>query len=473
MSDVKSASPSGREQLASRLGFIFLSAGCAIGLGNVWRFPYIVGQNGGGWFVALYLVFLALIGLPILVMEFAAGRAAQRSIAAMHGVLTPTKRIWRLHGVAGVIGAVVLMMFYSTVTGWMLIYFCKYVTGEFSSFAALVKPAWVGMVFGGMLGDAWLQIAAMLFVTLSSVAVCAYGLQRGLERVTKWMMLCLLVLIAVLAFNSLMLDGAEKGLRFYLVPDFARMRSVGVAKVVVEAMNHAFFTLSIGIGSMLIFGSYIGKRHTLLKEALHVTAIDTAVAVTAGLIIIPACFAFGISQNQGPSLIFVTLPNVFSRMWAGRFWGSLFFLFMSCAALTTVLAVFECIIAGIRDYTGWSRGRACAVLAVAIPLLSLPCILGFNAWSAFKPFGEGSCVLDLEDFVVSNLLLPLGGLAFAVYCCHRCGWGWSAFAAEANAGEGLKIGDGLVRVYCRFVLPVIISGIFVIGILAKFKIIRL
>ena len=473
MNDTDVEECSQRERLASRLGFILLSAGCAIGLGNVWRFPYIAGQNGGGWFVALYLVFLALIGLPILVMEFAVGRASRRSIAKAHAVLTPEKRGWRVHGVAGMLGAVLLMMFYTTVTGWMLIYFCKYASGELSSFAALTKPEWIGMAFGDMLRNAGVQVAAMLVVSLASVAVCACGLQTGLERVTKWMMLCLLVLIAVLAFNSLMLDGAEKGLRFYLVPDFARMRSVGVAKVVVEAMNHAFFTLSIGIGSMLIFGSYIGRRHTLLKEALHVTAIDTAVAVTAGLIIIPACFAFGIRQDQGPSLIFVTLPNVFARMWAGRFWGSLFFLFMSCAALTTVLAVFECIIANLRDCTGWSRGRACAVLAVAIPLLSLPCILGFNAWSAFKPFGGGSSVLDLEDFAVSNLLLPLGGLAFAIYCCHRCGWGWKGFLAEANAGAGLRLGDGLVRTYCRFVLPAIVSAVFVVGLLAKFNVIRL
>jgi len=458
-----------RERLASRLGFILLSAGCAIGLGNVWRFPYIAGQNGGGWFVALYLVFLAIIGLPILIMEFAAGRASQRSIAKLHKALTPERPAWGFHGVAGTVGCIVLMMFYTTVTGWMLVYFCKSAAGSFTG----LEPAQIGAAFGGMLADPWTQLAAMLVVTLSSVVVCAAGLQRGLERVTKWMMLCLLVMIVALAFNSLTLPGADKGLAFYLIPDFARMRSVGIAKVVVEAMNHAFFTLSIGIGSMAIFGSYIDKRHTLLKEALQVASIDTVVALVAGLVIIPACFAFSLEAAQGPGLVFVTLPNVFNHMAGGRFWGSLFFLFMSCAALTTVLAVFECIIACLRDYTGWSRLRACAVVAAAIPVLSIPCILGFNAWSGFMPFGKGSCVLDLEDFIVSNLLLPLGGLAFAVYCCHRCGWGWRNFLDEVNAGKGLKLGGTLVSVYCRFILPIVVLGIFIVGLLAKFGVVKL
>lgn len=458
-----------RERLGSRLGFILLSAGCAIGLGNVWRFPYIAGQNGGGWFVALYLVFLALIGLPILTMEFATGRAAQKSIAKVHAVLTPERPVWRLHGVAGAIGNVMLMMFYTTVTGWMLLYFVKSAAGTFAG----MTPDAIGAEFGKTLSSLGQQTVAMLVVSLGSVLVCAAGLQRGLERVTKWMMLFLFLLIVALAFNSLTLDGAMRGLRFYLVPDFARMKSVGVVKVVVEAMNHAFFTLSLGIGAMTIFGSYIDKRHTLPTEALHVAAIDTVVAISAGLVIIPACFAFGVDQTQGPGLVFVTLPNVFNHMSGGRFWGTLFFLFLSCAALTTTFSVFECILACLRDYTGWGRTRGCLVLAMAIPLLSLPCVFGFNVWSGFQPFGVGSCVLDFEDFIVSTLLLPLGGLAFALYCCHRSGWGWAKFRDEANAGEGAKLPNGFVRLYCVWGLPLIVSFVFIVGLLAKFNVICL
>jgi len=463
-----------REKLASRLGFILLSAGCAIGLGNVWRFPYIAGQNGGGWFVAIYLAFLVIVGLPVLMMEFASGRAAQRSVARLHETLTPEKKVWRLHGLAGALGNILLMMFYTTVTGWMLIYFCKSASGSFVG----LKPAEIGAQFGSVVADPWIQLVAMLVVSLGSAAVCAVGLQKGLERVTKVMMSCLLVLIVVLAVNSLLLPGAVKGLEFYLVPDFARMRSVGIVKVVVEAMNHAFFTLSLGIGAMAIFGSYIDKQRTLLGEAVNVCILDTFVAVTAGLVIIPACFAFNIEAGQGPGLIFVTLPNVFNQMAGGRFWGALFFLFMSIAALTTVLAVFETILACLRDYTGMSRGKACLALAVGIPILSVPCILGFNAWSGFQPFGAGSCVLDLEDFVVSTLLLPLGALSFALYCCHRFGWGWKRFVEEVNTGDGPKLAtDGgtcrLLRAYCAYVLPTVIAVIFLIGLLDKFKVIKL
>jgi len=463
-----------REKLASRLGFILLSAGCAIGLGNVWRFPYIAGQNGGGWFVAIYLLFLLIVGLPVLMMEFASGRAAQKSMARLHEALTPEKKGWRLHGHMGAIGNTCLMMFYTTVTGWMLIYFVKSASGAFVG----LTPAEIGAQFNGVVSNPWLQVAAMLVVSLGAAGVCAVGLQKGLERVTKVMMLCLLVLIVVLAVNSLLLPGAGKGLEFYLVPDFARMRSVGMVKVVVEAMNHAFFTLSLGIGAMAIFGSYIDKRRTLLGEAVNVCILDTFVAITAGLVIIPACFAFNVEAGQGPGLIFVTLPNVFNHMAGGRFWGALFFLFMSIAALTTVLAVFETILACLRDYTGMSRGKACLALAIGIPILSVPCILGFNAWSGFQPFGKGSCVLDLEDFVVSTLILPLGGLAFALYCCHKFGWGWKNFCAEANTGVGPKlVTDGergkILRVYCAYVLPTVIAVLFLIGLLARFKVIKL
>ena len=452
-----------RERLASRLGFILLSAGCAIGIGNVWRFPYIAGQSGGGWFVFVYLIFLALLGLPVLVMEFATGRAAQRSIATLHATLTPERRAWGLHGVAGLVGNVMLMMFYTTVAGWMVLYFLKTAAGSFAG----LDTAGIGAAFGAMLADPVQQTLAMLGVCVGAAAVCAIGLQRGLERVTKWMMLALLALIVVLSVNSVLLEGAGTGLRFYLVPDFARMKAIGVLTVVVNAMNQAFFTLSLGIGAMAIFGSYIDRRRTLLGEALNVVLLDTLVALCAGFIIIPACFAYGVEPGQGPGLIFVTLPNVFNHMPGGRLWGTLFFVFMSFAALTTVLAVFETIIACVRDYTGWGRRRTCAAVAVAMPLLSLPCILGFNAWAGFHPLGKGTNVLDLEDFVVSDLLLPLGALAFASYCCHRFGWGWRKFIAEANAGDGPKIPEAL-RLYCAYVLPLGVATIFMLGLVRRF-----
>ena len=452
-----------REKLGSRLGFILLSAACAIGIGNVWRFPYVAGQSGGGWFVVLYLVCLTALGLPVLLMEFAAGRASQRSIAKLHSVLTPEQRAWRVHGLVGSLGLLTLMMFYTVVTAWMILYFIKTVSGALIGLPVdAVKAA-----FGDMLSDPYPQIVAMTGVCIASVGVCAIGLQRGLERVTKWMMLVLLVLIVVLAGNSLTLKGAGEGLRFYLVPDFARLQATGFGTVLANALQQAFFTLSLGIGSMAIFGSYIGRERTLLGEGLNVVALDTFVALCAGLIILPACSAFGVAYEAGPSLVFVTLPNVFSQMAGGRFWGSLFFLFMSFAALTTVLAVFEGIIASLRDYTGWGRGKACAVLGAAMPILSLPCILGFNVWKGFHPLGGDSCVLDLEDFLVSDLALPLGGLAFALFCCHRVGWGWQGFCDEVNAGRGLKFANGL-RIYCSFVLPLLILSIIVISLVRRF-----
>lgn len=453
-----------RERLASRLGFILLSAGCAIGIGNVWRFPYVTGQSGGGWFVLIYLFFLAVLGIPVLVMEFAVGRAAQTSLAKVHETLTPERRAWRAHGVAGLLGNVLLMMFYTTVTGWMILYFLEVATTDFLQDVS----SYQGYFQHGVLGEAGRQLYAMVCVCIGSAAVCAFGLQKGLERVTKWMMLALLALIAILAVNSVCLDGAGEGLRFYLVPDFARMKSVGILTVVANAMNQAFFTLSLGIGAMTIFGSYIGKQRTLLGEAVNVAVLDTVVALCAGLIIIPACFAYKVSPDQGPGLIFITLPRVFRHMPCARVWGALFFLFMSFASLSTVLAVFENIIACVRDYTGWGRTAACALVGVGIAVLSVPCILGFNAWSAFQPFGEGSNVLDLEDFLVSDILLPLGALAFAFYCCHRYGWGWEKFLAETNAGEGLRF-PRWVRRYCAYVLPLVIATIFVLGLIRRFS----
>ena len=452
-----------RERLASRLGFILLSAGCAIGIGNVWRFPYITGQSGGGWFVLIYLFFLAVLGIPVLVMEFAVGRAAQKSLAKAHETLTPERKAWRAHGVAGLLGNVLLMMFYTTVTGWMILYFLEVATTDFLQGVSSPQAYFQY----GVLGDAGRQLCAMVGVCIGSAAICAIGLQKGLERVTKWMMLALLALIVVLAVNSICLDGAMEGLRFYLVPDFARMKSIGIPTVVANAMNQAFFTLSLGIGAMTIFGSYIGKERTLLGEAVNVAVLDTVVAICAGLIIIPACFAYKVSPGQGPGLIFITLPEVFNHMSYGRVWGSLFFLFMSFAALSTVLAVFESIIASIRDYTGWGRTATCALVGVGIALLSVPCILGFNAWSAFQPFGEGSNVLDFEDFLVSDILLPVGSLAFAVYCCHRYGWGWEKFLAEANAGDGPQF-PRWARLYCAYVLPSVITLIFILGLIRRF-----
>ena len=452
-----------REKLASRLGFIFLSAGCAIGLGNVWRFPYVAGKSGGGWFVLFYLVSLALLGIPVLAMEFAAGRAAQRSIAKMHEALVPEKRAWRLHGVAGFFGNLVLMMFYTVVTGWMLIYFCRMAAGRFDG----LDTAGIGAAFNAMLGDPVSMGAAAVFVTVMAAVVCSIGLQSGVERISKVMMGMLLALIVVLAVRSVLLPGAGKGVAFYLVPDFAKVREIGMGKVFCEAMNQAFFTLSLGIGSMAIFGSYIDRRHQLFGEAMNVAALDTSVAIAAGLIVIPACFAFGIEPAQGPGLVFVTLPNVFNSMPLGRLWGSLFFLFMSFAALTTVLAVFENIVACIMDFTGLTRRRACAVSALVIGVLSMPCVLGFNVWSSFRPFGEGTCVLDLEDFVVSDILLPLGSLAFALFCTRRYGWGWKSFISEANAGEGWPFPDRL-RLYCAYGIPLIIISLFVTGLLRRF-----
>ena len=451
------------ERLSSRLGFILLSAGCAIGIGNVWRFPYVTGQSGGGWFVLIYLFFLAVLGVPVLVMELAAGRAARHSIARLHEALVPERRAWRIHGALGCIGNTVLMMFYTTVTAWMVLYFLKELNGSFKG----MEPKAVEAAFGGMLADPWQQVWAMVGVCVGSSAVCAIGLQRGLERVTKVMMLMLLVLIVALSVNSVLLDGSGEGLRFYLLPNAGRLRSVGVATVIANAMNQAFFTLSLGIGAMAIFGSYVDRRRALLGEAVNIAALDTVVAVCAGLIIIPACFAYGIEPGQGPGLIFVTLPNVFNKMPLGRLWGALFFLFMSVAALTTVLAVFETIAACVRDYTGWGRAKVCALLAVGMPLLSLPCVLGFNVWSSFHPLGKGTNVLDLEDFIVSDLLLPLGAMSFAFFCTHRYGWGWKGYLEEANAGEGMKVPEAL-RFYCAWILPAIITVIFVVGLVRRF-----
>ena len=449
-----------RERLGSRLGFILLSAGCAIGVGNVWKFPWMVGQYGGGAFVLFYVIFLLILGLPIMTMEFAVGRASQKSPVRAYQVLEKPGSRWHIHGYLAMIGNYLLMMFYTTVCGWMLHYFYLTAAGRFVG----ATTEQVGAVFGEMLSRPGVMAGCMIAVVVIGFLINSFGLQGGLERVTKVMMIALLAIMVVLAVNSIR---TPEGLRFYLIPDFGRMAETGVANVVVGAMNQAFFTLSLGIGAMAIFGSYIGKGRALMGEAVNVAVLDTFVAFTAGLIIFPACFAFNVSPDSGPNLIFVTLPNIFNHMAGGRLWGSLFFVFMAFAAFSTVLAVFENIMSCCMDLTGWSRKKTAAINIVLMILLSMPCVLGFNVWSGFQPFGPGSNVLDLEDFLVSNLWLPLGSLVYLLFCTSRYGWGWKNFQNEANEGGGIKVRDG-IRFYVSYILPLIVLVIFVLGIKDKF-----
>ena len=452
-----------RERLGSRLGFILLSAGCAIGVGNVWKFPWMVGQYGGGAFVLFYVIFLLILGLPIMTMEFAVGRASQKSPVRAYQVLEKPGSRWHIHGYLAMIGNYLLMMFYTTVCGWMLHYFYLTATGRFVG----ATTEQVGAVFGEMLSRPGVMAGCMIAVVVIGFLINSFGLQGGLERVTKVMMIALLAIMVVLAVNSIRTPGSSEGLRFYLIPDFGRMAETGVANVIVGAMNQAFFTLSLGIGAMAIFGSYIGKGRALMGEAVNVAVLDTFVAFTAGLIIFPACFAFDVSPDSGPNLIFVTLPNIFNHMAGGRLWGSLFFVFMAFAAFSTVLAVFENIMSCCMDLTGWSRKKTAAINIVLMILLSMPCVLGFNVWSGFQPFGPGSNVLDLEDFLVSNLWLPLGSLVYLLFCTSRYGWGWKNFQNEANEGGGIKVRDG-IRFYVSYILPLIVLVIFVLGIRDKF-----
>ncbi len=453
-----------RERLGSRLGFILLSAGCAIGIGNVWKFPYMVGQNGGGAFVLVYLICLILIGVPVMTMEFAMGRASQKSSATMYKVLEPKGSKWHLHGIVTLLGCYLLMMFYTTVAAWMLQYFVDTARGVFVG----QDKAGVEAIFGNMQSEPGTMILYMLVVVLIGFGVCSFGVQKGLERITKIMMLALLAIMVVLAINSIFMDGGKEGLSFYLLPDLDKMKEVGVGTVIVNAMNQAFFTLSLGMGAMAIFGSYIGKERALMGEAVNVALLDTFVAFTSGLIIFPACFAFNVAPNNGPGLIFVTLPNIFNHMAGGRVWGSLFFVFMSFAALSTVLAVFEQLLSCTMELFGWSRKKACLINGVAMFVLSLPCILGFNVWKELHPLGADSNIMDLEDFLVSSILLPLGSLIFVLFCTIRYGWGWNKFMEEANEGRGLKVTKWM-RPYMTFVLPVIIIIIFLIGLWNFFK----
>ena len=446
-----------RERLGSRLGFIFLSAGCAIGLGNVWRFPFITGQYGGAAFVLLYILFLLIFGLPIMVMEFSIGRASQQNIGMAMKTLEPKGSKWHIYGPIAIGGNYVLMMFYTTVSGWLFAYFAAMAKGDLVG----LDPAGVGAYFGGMLGNPVTMIFWMVVSTLLGLGIVAIGLQKGVEKITKYMMGSLLAVMLVLVVKSVSLPGAGEGLKFYLLPDFGRLHDAGLWNAIYAAMGQAFFTLSLGIGSMAIFGSYIGKERTLTGESINIVALDTFVALMSGLIIFPASFAFNVSPDAGPSLIFITLPNIFNAMQGGRLWGTLFFVFMSFAALSTLVAVFENIISYWID-RGWSRRKAVAVNIVAIILLSLPCVLGFNVLSGFQPLGPESGVLDLEDFIVSSTLLPLGSLVFLLFCCSKRGWGWKNFIAEADAGKGMKF-PTWARSYVTYILPALVIFVFIMG----------
>lgn len=449
-----------REQFKSRIGFILLSAGCAIGIGNVWRFPYVVGENGGGIFVLFYLFFLLLIGVPILSMEFSVGRASKKSVVKSFQALEKTNQKWHLHGYMSLVGNICLMIFYTTVAGWMLKYFYNFLTGQFNG----LTTADVRNVFSQVLASPSINVFWMIIVVAIGMFVCSKGLQNGVERITKVMMTGLLGLIVLLAIHGLLLDGGMAGVKFYLYPDFQKISEIGLMKVIVSAMNQAFFTLSIGIGSMAIFGSYLNKDQTLLKEATNVAMLDTFVAVVAGLIIFPACFSFGINPDSGPSLIFITLPNVFVSMTGGQIWGALFFLFMSFASLSTVIAVFENIIACTMELLNIERKNAVIINFVLITLLSLPCALGFNVLSNIQPLGVGSTILDLEDFIVSQLLLPLGSLVYLLFCTSKYGWGFENYQKEANIGQGMKVPNWM-KFYVTIILPIVVIFVFVNGII--------
>lgn len=452
-----------REKFGSRLGFILISAGCAIGLGNVWRFPYITGKYGGAAFVLIYLVFLVLLGLPIMVMEFAVGRASQASVAMSFDRLEPLGTKWHWYKWFGMAGNYLLMMFYTTIGGWILLYVFKMAGGEFEG----KNADEIAGVFGNLMEKPGLMTICMIVVVAVCFGIVCMGLQKGVEKITKKMMILLLALMVILAIRSATLPGAGEGIRFYLLPDFKKAAESGMKEVIFAAMGQSFFTLSLGIGAIAIFGSYIDKKRRLTGEAVCVTVLDTCVALIAGMIIFPASFAFGIQPDSGPSLIFITLPNTFNSMSGGRIWGTLFFLCMLFAAASTIIAVFENIIAFAMDLTNCSRAKAVVVNLIAIVILSLPCVLGFNVLSGFQPLGAGSNVLDLEDFIVSNNLLPLGSLVYLLFCTSRYGWGWKKFCGEANAGEGIKF-PKWTRIYVSYILPLIVLFIFVQGYWSKF-----
>lgn len=450
-----------REQLKSRLGFILLSAGCAIGIGNVWKFPYVAGENGGGLFVLIYLFFLIIFGVPIMTMEFSMGRAAQKSPVKLYQQLQKKGQKWHIHGIFSLVGNYLLMMFYTTVSGWMLRYFVSTAAGDFTG----LDTAGIKSYYNGMLADPVTMIIYLAVIIAVGALVCSFSLQGGLEKITKVMMSALIVIMVILAVNSIFTKGGAEGLSFYLLPDISKIQDKGIGNVIVAAMNQSFFTLSIGIGSMAIFGSYIGKDRSLLGESVNIALLDTFVAITSGLIIFPACFAYGVDVNSGPELIFLTLPNIFNNMPLGRLWGSLFFAFMSFAALSTVLAVFENITSCTRDLTGWSRKKASLINGISLFVLSIPCALGFNLLKDVAPLGKGTNIMDFEDFLVNNIILPLGSLVIVLFCTRRIGWGWDNFVGEANQGKGLKV-QKWMKGYMTYVLPVVILIVFIVGLVS-------
>jgi len=445
------------------MGFLLLSAGCAVGLGNVWRFPFIAGQYGGALFVIIYAVFLVIFGIPIMTMEFAVGRASRQGVSRSFHQLEPPGSLWHLFSWAAMAANYLLMMFYTTISGWMLAYVFKTAAGEFSG----LSPDGVAGRFAAMTASPWECLLWMGVSCAAGFAICGGGLEKSVEKITKVMMTALFAVLALLVIRAVTLPGAAEGLEFFLKPNLRAVRENGLGTVVYAAMGQAFFTLSLGVGSMAIFGSYIGKERRLFGESLSITALDTMAAMLSGLLIFPACSAFGVHPGQGPTLVFVTLPNVFNAMRLGRLWGTLFFLFMSFAAMSTVVAVFENIVSFAMDGLGWSRRKACAVNFFLLGLLSVPCALGFNAWSGFTPFGAGSNVLDLEDFLVSNTLLPLGSLVYLAFCVWKGGWGWERFLAEADTGRGIRF-PARLRPYFRYVLPVLLLFIIVAGYIGKF-----
>lgn len=449
-----------RESFKSRLGFLLVSAGCAIGIGNVWRFPYVTGQNGGGIFVLFYLIFLVIMGLPVLTMELAVGRASRKSAVLGYKALEKKGSKWHIHGWVAIFGCCMLMMYYTTVSGWMVTYFFKFLTGSFKSGMTTEDTA---QAFSNLLGDPKQMAFWMILTVVVGFLVCSRGLQNGLEKISKFMMTALLLLIVILAVHSLTLSNAAEGVKFYLVPNTEVVAAVGLKNVITAAMNQSFFTLSLGVAAMEIFGSYMGKDHTLAGEGVRICALDTFVAIMAGLIIFPACFSYNVEVNAGPSLIFITLPNVFINMSGGRIWGSLFFLFMTFASFSTVIAVFENIMSFCMDMFGWSRNKAALINCIVILIASLPCVLGYNVWSNLHLIG-GRDVLDSEDFIVSNLLLPIGSLIYLLFCVTKWGWGFEKYCEEANTGDGIKISKKL-KPYFQFILPILIVFILIQGLI--------
>lgn len=450
-----------RENFKSKLGFILVSAGCAIGIGNVWRFPFVTGQNAGGIFVLLYLLFLVIMGIPVLTMELAIGRASKKSAVLAYKTLEKPKSKWHIHGWFCILGCYLLMMYYTPVSGWMLSYFFKFATGTFESGMSSED---VSNVFSNLMSNPTEMIIWMAIMAIAGFFVCSKGIQNGIEKVSKVMMILLLTLIIILAVNSLALTGAAEGIKFYLVPDMEKVKSIGIGHIITSAMSQAFFTLSLGIASMEIFGSYMTREKTLPSESIKICILDTFVAITAGLIIFPACFSYGVQPDQGPALIFVTLPNVFVNMAGGRIWGTLFFLFMTFACFSTVIAVFENLISFSIDMFNLSRTKAVIINAIIMLIGCLPCIFGFNILSGFSIFGKG--VLDIEDFIVSNLLLPVGAFLYSLFCSTKFGWGFDGYLNECNQGKGIKF-PRFIKPYVKYILPVLVLIVFISGFIPQ------